>query len=58
MVSSDMGCTILPMAAAADEIEHGELTCAEIIDPSAELELVVGVSHLGKVSKEIYPIAL
>jgi len=37
MVSSDMGCTILPMAVAADEIERGELTYAEIIDPSAEL---------------------
>jgi len=54
MVASGMGCAVLPMAAAIDEIDRGDLACAEIVNPSANLELVIGVSHLGKVSKDIY----
>ena len=54
MVASGMGCAVLPKAAAIDEINAGTLGVAEITDPVAPLELVIGVSHLGKVPKEIY----
>lgn len=56
LVSAGVGSAVLPVAAVQDELRWGTLAFAEIVNPSAPLDLALCLSPQGRLSAKIYPV--
>jgi len=56
LVSAGVGAAVLPIAAVQDELNWGTLAFAEIVNPSAPLDLALCLSPQGRLSRSIYPV--